>query len=411
MSRKSTLLKTLVTGAAGCALAAGLAVGAAQAQVSDDAIKIGLLTDMTGTYSDLAGQGAIIAAQMAIDDMGGKIDGKPIVLLTADHQNKADIAANKAREWVDVEKVDVFAELVTTSVALAVNEIAKANNKISLVSGTASSRVTNQDCFASGFHWTYDTYAMAVGTGRAMVEEGGKSWYFLTADYAFGQNLQDDVAKIVKASGGEVMGAVKHPFPASDFSSFLLQAQASKAQVIGLANAGADTTNAIKAANEFGIVQGGQKLAGLLVFITDIHSLGLETAQGLNLTTGFYWDMDDQTRAWSKRFQEKAGKMPSMVQAGVYSSLMHYFKGVEATKTDSTDKVVEWMKGNKVEDFFSRNGRIREDGRMVHDMYLAQVKTPAESKAPWDYYKLVRTIPAEEAFAPLSESQCPLVKK
>ncbi|HYH23656.1 MAG TPA: ABC transporter substrate-binding protein [Azospirillum sp.] len=400
-------LKTLACGAAACAMMAGTA----NAEISDNAVKIGLLTDMTGTYSDIAGPGAIAAAQMAIDDVGGKVAGKPVVLLTADHQNKPDIASNKAREWIDVEKVDVFAELVTTSVALAVNAIAKQANKISLVSGTASSRITNQDCFPGGVHWTYDTYAMAVGTGKAVVAEGGKSWFFLTADYAFGQNLQDDVAKVVKANGGEVKGAVKHPFPAQDFSSFLLQAQGSGAQVIGLANAGADTTNAIKSAAEFGITQGGQKLAGLLVFLSDIHSLGLQNAQGLMLTTGFYWDMDEKTREWSKRFQAKTGKMPTMVQAGVYSSLMHYFKAVEATGSDDTATVMKKMKETKVEDFFARNGRIREDGRMVHDMYLAQVKKPAESKGPWDYYKIVRTIPAEEAFTPLAESQCPMVKK
>ncbi|HYD68866.1 ABC transporter substrate-binding protein [Azospirillum sp.] len=400
-------LKTLACGAAACAMMAGTA----NAEISDNAVKIGLLTDMTGTYSDIAGPGAIAAAQMAIDDVGGKVAGKPVVLLTADHQNKPDIASNKAREWIDVEKVDVFAELVTTSVALAVNAIAKQANKISLVSGTASSRITNQDCFPGGVHWTYDTYAMANGTGKAVVQEGGKSWFFLTADYAFGQNLQDDVAKVVKASGGEVKGAVKHPFPAQDFSSFLLQAQGSGAQIIGLANAGADTTNAIKAASEFGITQSGQKLAGLLVFLTDIHSLGLQTAQGLMLTTGFYWDMDDKTREWSKRFHAKTGKMPTMVQAGVYSSLMHYFKAVEAKGSDDTATVIKAMKETKVEDFFARNGRIREDGRMVHDMYLAQVKKPADSKGPWDYYKIVRTIPAEEAFMPLSESQCPMVKK
>ncbi len=406
-------LKTaLACGVTACALMAAAGSAPALAQISDDAVKIGLLTDMSGPYSDVAGPGTVIAAKLAIEDMGGKVASKPIVLLTSDHQNKADIAANKAREWADTEKIDVFAELVTTSVALAVNEIAKTNNKISLISGTASSRITNQDCFKGGIHWTYDTYAMAIGTGRAVVQEGGKSWYFLTADYAFGQNLQDDVSKVVRAAGGTVVGAVKHPFPASDFSSFLLQAQASKANVIGLANAGADTINAIKAAKEFGIVEAGQRLAGLLVFISDIHSLGLETAKGLNLTTGFYWDFDDKTRAWSKRFAEKSGgKMPTMVQAGVYSSLMHYFKAVEATGTDDTDKVLAQMKATKVEDFFARNGRIREDGRMVHDMYLAQVKTPAESKAPWDYYKILRTIPAEEAFLPIADSQCPLVKK
>ncbi|HNE01324.1 ABC transporter substrate-binding protein [Plasticicumulans sp.] len=398
-----TVLSTAVAAALGSALA--------QAAISDDVIKIGVLTDMSGTYSDLAGPGVVAAAEMAIADAGGKVAGKPIVMLKADHQNKADIAANKAREWNDVEKVDAYVDLVTTSTALAVMEIAKNASKVVLVSGAGSSRITNEDCNPVTVHWTYDTYAMAKGTGSAMVKEGGKTWFFLTADYAFGQNLQKDVSAVVEASGGKVLGAVKHPFPASDFSSFILQAQASGAQVIGLANAGADTTNAIKAANEFGIVAGGQKLAGLLVFISDVHSLGLPVAQGLTLTTGFYWDYDDQTRAWSKRFFEKTGKMPTMVQAGVYSSLMHYFKAIEATGSDDGPTVIKQMKSGPVEDFFSRHGKIRDDGRLVHDMFLAEVKKPSESKAPWDYYKILRVIPGDEAYLPLSESKCPLVRK
>ena len=398
-----TVLSTAVAAALGSALA--------QAAISDDVIKIGVLTDMSGTYSDLAGPGVVAAAEMAIADAGGKVAGKPIVLLKADHQNKADIAANKAREWNDVEKVDAYVDLVTTSTALAVMEIAKNANKVVLVSGAGSSRITNEDCNPVTVHWTYDTYAMAKGTGSAMVKEGGKTWFFLTADYAFGQNLQKDVSAVVEASGGKVLGAVKHPFPASDFSSFILQAQASGAQVIGLANAGADTTNAIKAANEFGIVAGGQKLAGLLVFISDVHSLGLPVAQGLTLTTGFYWDYDDQTRAWSKRFFEKTGRMPTMVQAGVYSALTHYFKAIEATGSDDGPTVVKQMKSGPVEDFFARHGKIRDDGRMVHDMYLLQVKTPAESKGAWDYLKLVKVIPGDAAFRPMMPEECTYLKK
>ena len=394
------------------AVLATCAVGvAAQAEISDNAVKIGILTDLSGTYSDLAGPGVVAAAEMAIADVGGKVAGKDIVVLTADHQNKADIAANKAREWVDVEKVDTFVDLVTTSTALAVMEIAKQNQKVTLISGAASSRITNEDCFPTNIHWTYDTVSLAKGTGKAIVEEGGKSWFFLTADYAFGQNLEKDVTKVVLDNGGKVVGGVRHPFPASDFSSFILQAQSSGAQIIGLANAGADTTNAIKAAHEFGVVAGGQKLAGLLVFISDVHSLGLEVAQGLQLTTGFYWDFDDQTREWSKRFFDKTGKQPTMVQAGVYSSLMHYFKAIEETGSDDGPTVAAKMKEMPVEDFFARNGKVREDGRMVHDMFLAEVKAPADSQGPWDYYKILRVIPGDEAYQPLSESTCPLVKK
>lgn len=375
--------------------------------ISDDVVKIGLLTDMSGTYSDLAGAGAVAAAEMAIEDFGSKVAGAPIELLTADHQNKADIAANKAREWGDEQQVDAFAELVTTSVALAVFEIAKQQNKIALVSGAASSPLTNDACIPTGIHYTYNTRALANGTGAAVVAEGGDSWYFLTADYAFGQSLEKDVTEVVKDAGGEVLGSIRHPFPTSDFSSFVLQAQASGAKVIGLANAGADTTNAIKAANEFGLVAAGQSLAALLMFITDVDALGLDTAQGIQLTTGFYWDLNDETRAWSKRFNERTGNMPSMVQAGVYSSVMHYLKAIDAAGTDETDAVMAKMREMPVNDFFAKNGIVRSDGRMVHDMYLARVKSPEESKGPWDYYEIVRTIPGEEAFGPLSESTCP----
>lgn len=390
----------------GASAAAMVASGAA-AEISDGKVKIGLLTDMSGTYSDIAGPGAVAAAEMAIADFGGTVAGMPIELVSADHQNKADIAANTAREWGDTGQVDVFAELVTTSVAMAVFEVAKQQNKIALVSGAASSPLTNDACIPSGLHWTYNTRALAVGTGSAVVAEGGDSWFFLTADYAFGQSLEADVTKIVQAAGGTVMGSVKHPFPASDFSSFVLQAQASGAKVIGLANAGADTINAIKAANEFGLVSGGQSIAALLFFISDVHALGLDTAQGILLTTGFYWDMDDDTRAWSQKFFDKTGKMPTMVQAGVYSSVTHYLKAVEATGTDGTDAVVAKMREMPVNDFFAKNGVLRSDGRMVHDMYLARVKKPEESKGPWDYYEILRTIPGEEAYGSLEESTCP----
>ncbi|MBE3638212.1 ABC transporter substrate-binding protein [Mangrovicoccus algicola] len=395
-------LKTLALGASALAMAS-----AASAEISDGKVKIGLLTDMSGTYSDLAGPGAVAAAEMAIEDAGAMAAGMPVELVTADHQNKADIAANKAREWGEAEQVDAFAELVTTSTAMAVYEIAKQQNKVVLVSGAASSPLTNDACIPSGIHYTYSTTALANGTGKAVVAEGGDSWYFLTADYAFGQALEADVTKVVEAAGGQVLGSIRHPFPASDFSSFVLQAQGSGAKVIGLANAGADTTNAIKAANEFGLVAGGQSIAALLMFITDVHALGLETAQGIQLTTGFYWDMDDETRAWSERFMERTGKMPSMVQAGVYSSVAFYLKAIEATGSDDTDTVMEWMRDRPIDDFFAKGGTIRSDGRMVHDMYLARVKSPGESSGPWDYYEILRTIPGEEAYGTLEDSTCP----
>jgi branched-chain amino acid transport system substrate-binding protein len=403
--------KTLTLAAAvGAALAATFAP-TAQAQISDNAVRIGVLTDLSGVYSDVAGKGTVVATQMAIDDfMAKEKPGFKIEMVSADHQNKGDIAANKAREWFERGGVDVASELVTTSVALAVQKIAKEKNRIALVSGAASTRVTNEDCNDVTVHWTYDTYAVANGTAKAVTKSGGKKWFFLTADYAFGHSLEKDAMAVVKANGGEVLGAVRHPFPGSDFSSFLLKAQSSGAQIIGLANAGGDTINSIKQAAEFGITP-KQQLAGLLMFITDVHSLGLKTTQSMYLTEGFYWNLNDDTRAWSKRFFDLHKRMPTMVQAGQYSSVSHYLKAVKAINSDDTTKVMAQMKKTPVNDFFAKNGTIRADGRMVHDMYLMQVKKPAESTTPWDYYHVRATIPAAEAFQPLSASTCPLVKK
>jgi branched-chain amino acid transport system substrate-binding protein len=401
-------IKRLLLSAAALALSAGMA----HAQYSDNKVKIGVLTDLSGTYSDLAGQGSVEAAKMAVEDFGGKVNGVPIEVVSADHQNKADIASSIARKWYENEGVDSIFDLVTTAAAVAVREMSKEKGKIDINSGAASTTLTNDKCSPTGFHWTYDTYAMAAGTGNAVVKQGGDSWFFLTADYAFGHDLEAQTARVVKANGGTVKGSVRHPFPNADFSSFLLQAQASGAKIIGLANAGADTINAIKQAKEFGITQAGQQLAGMLVFISDIHSLGLDTAHGMLLTTGYYWDMDDGSRAFAKRFGERMkGKMPTMVQAGVYSSVTHYLKAIQAAKTDEGIKVADKMRELPINDFFAKNGKLRADGRMVHDMYLAQVKKPAESKGGWDYYKIVRTIPGDEAFKPLSESTCALVKK
>ena len=404
---------SLAPTALAAAIAAALATVAAPAaaQVSDNAVRIGVLTDLSGVYSDVSGKGTVVATQMAIDDFVAK--EKPafkVEMVSADHQNKGDIAANKAREWFEREKVDVASELVTTSVALAVQKIAKEKNRIALVSGAASTRITNEDCNDVTVHWTYDTYAVANGTAKAVTKTGGKKWFFLTADYAFGHSLEKDASEVVKASGGEVLGAVRHPFPGSDFSSFLLKAQSSGAQIIGLANAGGDTINSIKQAAEFGVTP-KQSLAGLLMFITDVHSLGLKVTQNMYLTEGFYWNLNDETRAWSKRFFDVHKRMPTMVQAGQYSSVMHYLKAVKAIGTDDTAKVMTQMKKTPVNDFFAKGGTIRDDGRMVHDMYLLQVKKPAESTTPWDYYHVRATIPAAEAFQPLAASKCPLVAK
>ena len=384
---------------------------AAQAQISDKTVKIGVLTDMSGAYSDIAGQGTVEATKMAIEDF--KAREKPdfaVEMVAADHQNKGDVASNKAREWFDREKVDVITELVTTSTALAVMKVAKEKNKLVLISGAASTRVTNEDCNDVTVHWTYDTYAVSNGTARAVVQQGGKSWFFITADYAFGHSLEKDASEVVTQAGGKVLGSARHPFPGSDFSSFLLKAQSSGAQVIGLANAGTDTMTSIKQASEFGITP-KQSLAGLLMFISDIHALGLKTTQGMYLTDGFYWDLNKETREWSKRYFDRQKKMPTMVQAGMYSAVMHYLKAVKATGTDDTQKVMAWMKKTPINDFFATNGHIRDDGRMIHDMYLVQVKKPEESKYAWDYYNIRQTIPADQAFQPLAASRCPLVKK
>ena len=381
-------------------------------KLSDGMVKIGILTDLSGTYSDLAGAGSVLAAKMAIEDFRAAEKGKAfsIELVSADHQNKGDVASNRAREWFERDKVDMIADLVTTSTALAVMPVAKQMDRITMVSGAASTPITGKNCTDTNVHWTYDTYALAHGTGKAVVKQGGKTWYFLTADYAFGHSLEKDTSAVVIENGGQVLGSVRHPFPGTDFSSFLLKAQSSGAQVIGLANAGNDTINSIKQAAEFGITP-KQSLAGLLMFISDVHSLGLKATQGMYLTTGFYWDYNDATRKWSKRFFGQHKRMPTMVQAGVYSSVMHYLKAVKAAGTDDTKTVMAKMKATPVNDFFAKNGRIRDDGRMVHDMYLAQVKKPQESKAPWDYYHIRQVIPADEAFTPLAKSECPLVKK
>jgi len=379
--------------------------------VSDGVVKLGVLTDMSGTYSDLAGPGAVEATKMAIDDFIAK--EKPdfkIEMISADHQNKADISANKAREWIDTAKVDAIVDLVTTSTALAVMKVANEKNRISLISGAASTPITNEQCNDTTVHWTYDTYSLPVGTAKAVVKQGGKTWYFLTADYAFGHSLEKNTAEVVTKSGGKVLGNVRHPFPGSDFSSFLLSAQASGAQVIGLANAGNDTINSIKQAREFGITP-KQSLAGLLMFISDVHSLGLDATAGMYLTTGFYWDYNDETRAWSKRFFGTMKRMPTMVQAGDYSAVYHYLKAIKSAGTDEAKAVMAKMRETPVNDFFAKNGKVRIDGRMVHDMYLAQVKKPSESKYPWDYYHIRAVIPGDEAYISLADSKCPLVKK
>jgi branched-chain amino acid transport system substrate-binding protein len=395
------------------ALAAALGGGVAQAQYTDGIIKIGVMNDMSGTYKDLSGQGSVIAARMAAEDFGAAGKGMKVEIVGADHQNKPDVGSNIVRTWIDTDQVDVIVDVPTSSVALAVNEIVRDKNKVFLVSGAAASDLTGPQCTPNTIHWTYDTWALANGTGKAIVKTGGDTWFFLTANYAFGLALERDTAAVVVKNGGKVLGQVRHPFPATDFSSFLLQAQASKAKVIGLANAGADTINSIKQAAEFGIVQGGQSLAGLLVFITDVKALGLQTAQGLVLTEAWYWDQNDTNREFAKKFAEQNnGVYPSMVHAGVYSAVTHYLKAVEALKSDADGKaVVAKMKEMPTNDKLFGQGTVRADGRKIHPMYLFEVKKPAESKGPWDLYKLRATIPADEAFRPLSEGGCPLVNK
>ncbi|MEC4720979.1 ABC transporter substrate-binding protein [Noviherbaspirillum sp. CPCC 100848] len=398
----------LMTLAVATAFSAGFATSAS-AQVSGDVIKIGLLTDMSGVYADVDGPAGAEAIKMAIADAGGNINGKKVELVVADHQNKADIAASKAREWFDQQGVDMLIGGTNSGANLAMAKIAAEKKKVFFSVGAGTARLTNEDCSPYTVHYAYDTIALARGTGSALVKQGGKDWYFLTADYAFGASLEKDTADVVKASGGKVLGAVKHPLSASDFSSFLLQAQSSKAQIVGLANAGGDTINAIKAANEFGITKSA-KLAGLLMFITDVHSLGLDLTQGMYLTDGWYWDQNADTRAWSKKFFEKVKRMPTMLHAADYSVTSQYLNAVKATGTDDADKVMAHLKGTKINDMFAKNGVIRPDGRMVHDMYLMQVKTKAESKYPWDYYKVVQTIPGDQAYATKAESKCSLWK-
>jgi branched-chain amino acid transport system substrate-binding protein len=391
-------------------LAAALASGAAQAQ-AQTSVKIGVLSDMSSLYADLAGQGSVVAARMAVEDFGAAQKGLKVEIVGADHQNKPDVGSNIVRQWIDVDKVDVIVDVPTSSVALAVNDVVREKNKVFLVSGAATSDLTGPKCSPNTVHWTYDTWALANGTGKAIVKTGGTTWFFITADYAFGHALERDTAAVVEANGGKVLGRVRVPLNTSDFSSFLLQAQGSKAKIIGLANAGGDTVNSIKQAAEFGIVSGGQNLAGLLVFITDVHALGLQTAQGLIMTEAFYWDRNEASRAFAKRFAPQyKGNMPTMVQAGVYSAVLHYLKAVEALKGDADGKaVVAKMKEIPTDDPLFGKGTIRADGRKIHDMYLFEVKKPAESKGPWDYYKLRATIPAAEAFRPLKDGNCPLV--
>ncbi|WP_116654036.1 ABC transporter substrate-binding protein [Pelagibacterium sediminicola] len=373
-------------------------------------VKIGVLNDRSGVYADLSGEGSVIAAQMAIEDFGAAEKGINVEIVSADHQNKPDVASTIARQWYDQDGVDAIFDVPTSSAALAVHEITREKDKIFINSGAAASEITGTQCSPNTVHWTYDTWALANGTGSAMVQTGADTWYFLTADYAFGHALERDTMAVVEAMGGEVLGTVRHPFPGQDFSSFLLQAQASGAKVIGLANAGGDTVNAIKQAAEFGITQGGQALAGLLIFITDVDALGLQTAQGLVLTESFYWDLNDETREWSARFQERRNAKPTMVQAGVYAGVLHYLKAIEATQSTDADTVMAEMKATPTSDPLFGEGEVRADGRKVHDMYLFRVKSPEESTGEWDYYELVATIPADSAFRPLADGGCELVQ-
>ncbi|MGJ4907456.1 ABC transporter substrate-binding protein [Bradyrhizobium sp. HKCCYLS2033] len=386
------------------AVGALLAAAPASAQV-----KIGILNDQSGVYADYGGKYSVEAAKMAIEDFGGEVLGQKVELVTADHQNKPDLASTIARRWYDTEGVDMITELTTSSVALAIQELSKEKKKIDIVVGAATSRITGDACTPYGFHWAYDTRALAVGTGGALVESGGDTWFFMTADYAFGYALEKDTSDIVTSKGGKVLGSVRIPLNSSDFSSFLLQAQSSKAKIIGLANAGLDTTNSIKQAAEFGIVKGGQKLAGLLMTLSEVHGLGLEAAQGLILTEGFYWDRDDKSRAFSERFMKRTGRMPSMIHAGTYSATLSYLKAVKAAGTKDSDAVAAKLKELPVDDAFAQ-GKVLANGRMVHDMYLFEVKKPSESKKPWDYYKQLATVPGDKAFFTAKESGCPLTK-
>jgi branched-chain amino acid transport system substrate-binding protein len=384
--------------------------GGAMAQTSGGPVRIGILNDQSGPYADFGGKTSVDAARMAVEEVGGKVLGRSIEIVVGDHQNKPDVASAIARRWFDTEGVGAVADLTNSAVALLVQQIAKEQGKVTLATGPATTRLTNEDCSPTGFHWAFDTYSQAVGTARAVVAEGGKSWFLLVADYAFGHQMASDLGKVVSANGGSIVGEVRHPLNTADFSSFLLRAQSSKAQIIGLASAGADTINSVKQAAEYRLAAGGQKLAGLVVVISDVHALGLATAGGLVFTTAFYWDRDDASRAWSRRFSQRTGRMPGMVQAGTYSAVLHYLKAIAAAGTDDGKAVAAKMRELPVDDAFAK-GSVRADGRMMHDMYLVEVKTLGESKAAWDYYKVLRRIPAEEVAQPLADSKCALIKR
>lgn len=393
------------------AAAAIVSSNLAVAQISNDLIKIDVLSDMSSLYSDSTGPGSVIAAQMAAAEFNGQVRGKPIEVIGADHQNKPDVGSSIARDWYDNAKVDVIVDVPTSSVALAVQQITREKNCVFLMSGAAASGLTGTACSPNGIHWTYDTYALANVAGKALVARGDDTWFFITVDYVFGHTLERETTNVVRSMGGQVLGAVRAPINTQDFSSFLLQAQASKAKVVGLANTGGDMQNAVKQASEFGLQRSGQKLAALLFEVTDAYSLGLQTAQGMIVTAGFYWDLNEETRAFAIRFMQRAKRMPTMFQAGVYSAIMHYLKAIEATGTDNAEIVIAKMKATPINDFFAKNGRIREDGRMVHDMYLMQVKSPTKSKGPWDFYKLLTTVPGDQAFRPMSQGDCAFVSK
>lgn len=382
----------------------------AAAQISDDAVRIGVLTDMAGVTADITGKGSVIAAELAVKEFGGTVLGKPVQVIFADHQHKADVGTTIARQWMDVDKVDALVDIPNSAVALAVQSLAREKKRIVMYSGAGTTALTNEQCSPYGFHWTYDTYAVSHGTASAVVKAGGTSWFMLASDYAFGHQLQKDATDVVEANGGKVVGAVRHPLNNADFSSFLLRAQSSGAKVIGIANAGNDTINAIKQAGEFGLVEQGQSLAALIFFLQDVHSLGLKATQGTYLTTASYWDLDEPSRAWSKQFMERAGMMPSMLHAGVYGAVLHYLKAIHQAGTDDPDKVAAAMKVMKINDAFTKDATIRADGRVLRDMYLARVKKPADSKAPWDYFEIVRKIAPEETVWPLSQTKCAAAK-
>lgn len=402
-----TITKKLLTSA----IATAMLASTAQASISDNEVRIGYLADMSGTYRDLAGPNGLIALEMAVEDFGGKVNGAEISVVSADDRNSPDASSSTVRRWVEEDQVDMVAGLVASSVTIAVTGILEQSGSLGIVSGSAASSITNEHCTPNHIHYVYDTYPLANGTAQAIVQEGGESWFILAADYAFGHALANDVKNVVQENGGTIVDEIYHPFPTSDFSSYILQAQSSGADVVALANAGSDTVNAITTAGEFGLTQSGQTLAALLLFLTDVHALGVNAAQGIQLTTGWYWDMDEDARAWSDRFYERTNVRPTMVHAGIYSSTLHYLNAVQETGSDEAQAVRKQMMDTPINDMFAENGRIREDGRMVHDMYLAEVKTPEESEGEWDLYKIIRTIPGDEAYRPLSESQCKLVQK